>query len=224
MRGAVIVVEGLMGVGKSRLCDDLAGMVGGVVFHEPDDVDGSNPYLDLYYADPKRWALTTQLHLLMKKVKIHEDAEALALSGQVAIIDRSVSGDSCFAWMHAKLGNMTPEEVETYAGLYAQVVKDLTSPDAVVWVSCDVEETMRRIKGRAAGRPGRRAESIISEDYLMSISDEMDKLKAYYHDQGIPTVHLDWDHSDVSSEERRDAILDLSLHLQTILACRGDVG
>lgn len=48
MAGLLIVVEGMMGAGKSSLVTDLARRLGGntLALLEPDSSDGCNPYLD----------------------------------------------------------------------------------------------------------------------------------------------------------------------------------
>ena len=54
-RGAVISIEGLIGCGKSTLVTNLCKKRNYVPFFEPVE---TNPYLEDYYKDPKRFAFT----------------------------------------------------------------------------------------------------------------------------------------------------------------------
>ena len=49
----LIIVEGNIAAGKSTLCKDLATILNYGLFIEPTD---SNPYLEKYYKEPKKYA------------------------------------------------------------------------------------------------------------------------------------------------------------------------
>ena len=63
---AHIAISGLIGVGKTTLCDDLAKELGFKAYHEQVE---NNPYLELFYKDQKAFAFPLQIHLL-KESKI----------------------------------------------------------------------------------------------------------------------------------------------------------
>lgn len=56
----MIVIEGIIGVGKSTLCHSLGRLLeGSVVYLEPTD----HPYLSLFYSNMSRWALEMQFYV-----------------------------------------------------------------------------------------------------------------------------------------------------------------
>ena len=57
-----IVISGLIGVGKSTFTTQLAEHLGYEPFYEPVDGD-ENPYLELFYKDPKKNLETSEARL-----------------------------------------------------------------------------------------------------------------------------------------------------------------
>ena len=57
----VLWIEGIIGAGKTTLANQLADALNMRAIHEPVE---SNPYLGLFYENPKQWAFTMQMHLL----------------------------------------------------------------------------------------------------------------------------------------------------------------
>jgi deoxyadenosine/deoxycytidine kinase len=58
---ALIIVEGNISAGKSTLCTNLGEFLNFKVFFEPVT---NNPYLSLFYKEPKKYAMKMQLWLL----------------------------------------------------------------------------------------------------------------------------------------------------------------
>ena len=80
----VIAVAGNIGSGKSSLVEFLRSRYEIEPFFEPNE---SNPYLEDFYADMKRWAFHSQLHFLTSKFRIHQ---ALDRTPGVSVLDRTV--------------------------------------------------------------------------------------------------------------------------------------
>ena len=74
MSSQLIIIEGLIGVGKSTLAVKLAKQLNYHLIKEP-VID--NPYLEKFYADPKRYALEMQFWLMSKRFAMHQEAISL---------------------------------------------------------------------------------------------------------------------------------------------------
>ncbi len=58
-----IVVEGVIGVGKTSLCKLLAERIGGMCVLENFE---SNPFIEDFYRSPRTYAFKTQLYYLIR--------------------------------------------------------------------------------------------------------------------------------------------------------------
>lgn len=165
-RGLVVACEGLLGAGKSTLTESLCKLCGYTPFNEPVE---TNPFLEDYYKDPKRWAYTTQINLLWERFKMFQEANYRSLRGEVCIADRSIYGDMAFALVQARDGFFEPKEFESYKRIHEAVQPMLPYPDLVIWLDLSVGDTMERIQKRARG-----CESGIQMEYLQHLN------KAYH--------------------------------------------
>jgi deoxyadenosine/deoxycytidine kinase len=93
----MLIIEGVVGVGKSSLMNILAEE-GYTPFREP-VLD--NPILDKFYTDRKRYAFPLQVYFLTKRF---EHLQTAALIDN-AVMDRSIYGDGIFAAMHHDTAN-----------------------------------------------------------------------------------------------------------------------
>lgn len=108
----LILIEGNIAAGKSSLTSALEKELGAKSFQEPLE---TNPYLQDYYKDPKRWALEMQLFLLAQRVATQNEAiEFIKKTGRPAVIDRSIFGDAVFAKRNWLDGNIDDRGYKTY--------------------------------------------------------------------------------------------------------------
>ena len=75
----VLWIEGIIGAGKTTLANQLADMLHMRAIHEPVE---ANPYLKLFYEDPKRWAWSMQMHLLGHRYGLQKLAVSEAMVGE----------------------------------------------------------------------------------------------------------------------------------------------
>ncbi len=85
----MIVVEGVVGVGKSSLMRIL-GEMGYTQFEEP---VVENPILDKFYYDRSRYSFPLQVFFLNKRFEHIKKAREVTN----AVMDRSIYGDAIFA-------------------------------------------------------------------------------------------------------------------------------
>ena len=150
----VIAIEGLMGAGKSSVLRELQKR-GIRVITEPTH---TWTYLEKFYANRKKYALTFQIEVLLSflKYKFSDDLVVIERSPQVS---RSV-----FAKMLSSEGILSDEDMSIYLDIY-----DLAKPwkaDMYIMLECPMETCMERV--------GRRGDSYkISPEYMAD-------LKKYY--------------------------------------------
>jgi deoxyadenosine/deoxycytidine kinase len=167
MSARIIVIEGIIGAGKSTLAKVIGQALGLHVMEESVD---SNPYLDLFYEDPKRYAFPMQMHMLMRRHAQQQEASWRCLNGAKGVIlDRSLPGDRVFAKLHRDEGNISQLEWETYEMAFDIMTNALIPPRLLVYLDVPVTDALLRIEKR-----GREAEQFIASErpFLDSLHEE----------------------------------------------------
>jgi deoxyadenosine/deoxycytidine kinase len=180
----MLIIEGVVGVGKSSLMNYLVEE-GFTPFPEP---VVNNPILDRFYYDRKRYAFPLQVFFLAKRF------EHLRAASQVdnAVMDRSIYGDGIFALMHKETGTMEAEEYGVYEQLYKVMIDEVKKPDLLVYLQVSVDVAMKRIQKR-----GRDFEQSVERTYWEKLNE---KYEAYFssYDQS-PILVINVDHLDFES-------------------------
>lgn len=190
-----IIIEGNIGAGKSTFAQALVKAIRDLgcqakYLAEPDE--SNNPFLSLYYADPKRWAYTMQTHLLSKRYEMTQLAQHGALSGNGwFIMDRSYFGDLYFAKVQMKDGYFLPAEFDSYVSLHKAMQANIHFPTAAIFLDCLPDVCKQRIDKRMTEKAGRACESSIGIDYLQSLQVEIEKLEAFMVTQ-TRVIRKDW--------------------------------
>ena len=134
-----IVVEGNIGSGKTTFCKTLRDVKGvGAepceLLPEPVDKPDFRRLLGLFYTDPKRWAFAFQMYALKERFKQHTWAAELSNNHVSVVQDRSIYADGCFGITAHELGNMTADEWQIYAEMFAAMKRFLRYPDVLVYL------------------------------------------------------------------------------------------
>lgn len=209
-----VIIEGNIGAGKSTFAKALtlalkkAG-VNAEYLPEPDE--NTNPFLADYYADPKRYAFTMQMHLLGRRYAMTQYAQWGALCGKGwFVMDRSYFGDLCFANVQRKQGLFTESEFASYVNNHKAMQTNIHFPSAAIFLRCDADECIKRINARMSEKAGRKCESSIDKQYLQDLQIEIDQLENFMRNYSR-IVSRDWtDPVDKTGIEfRAKAIADL---------------
>lgn len=192
-----IVISGLIGVGKSTFAKMLAEHLDYEPFYEPVD---DNPYLELFYQDPDRWAYPMQEFLKHRRFAAYQAAVWGIRSGRFkgVVMDRSIQEDTVFAEINQKIGNIDELNWNTYLQGFQDFQIFCPEPDVYVYLDATPEKCHERILKRA--RPAEQKTGLTGDDdapkgipldYLRTLHQGyQDWLRAIA--PRIPTVKLDW--------------------------------
>lgn len=148
----VIVVGGMIGLGKSSVAKILGEHFNSEVFYESVD---DNPILPLFYSESeeeinkKRYPFLLQLYFLNTRFKSIKDA----LYHNNNVLDRSIYEDWYFAKKNMELGRISELEMSIYENLLNNMMEELEelpkkSPDVMVYLKGSFETVLNRIKLR----------------------------------------------------------------------------
>ena len=171
MAKPTIWIEGLIAAGKSRLTAQLSRALGFRAFPEPVADKG---YLELFYADPRRWAFSLQVEMLRRRWDIHRLAMLECRAGTTAgcLLDRGMPGDRVFARLHYLAGNIHKLEWETYEALFGEFMSvPHLQPTMLLYLDVRPSVALQRIAGR--GRP---SEEAVTAEYLTALRDAYEDL------------------------------------------------
>lgn len=174
----MIVIEGVVGVGKSSLMYIL-GEKGYTEFEEP-VVD--NPILDKFYHDRTRYSFPLQVFFLNKRFEHIKKATEV----ENAVMDRSIYGDAIFARMLNLNGEMSDEEFAIYAELLENMLEHVQAPKLMVYLEVSVDEAMRRIHKR-----GRDYELIVEREYWERLNQEYEDYFGQYTLSPLLRINVD---------------------------------
>ncbi|MDQ1909098.1 deoxynucleoside kinase [Paenibacillus sp. GD4] len=189
---AVIVVGGMIGLGKTSVATLLGKSLGSDVFFESVD---ENPILPLFYTstpeeiERKRYPFLLQLYFLDTRFK----AIKQALTQRKNVLDRSIYEDWYFAKVNRELGRISDLEFSIYENLAGNMMQELEelpkkSPDLMVYLKGSFETVLHRIGLR--GRDFEQDPALI-EYYRTLWSGYDDWVMNYYNASQVLIVDMD---------------------------------
>ena len=184
----VVAVAGNMGSGKSSLVAWLEAEFGMAPFFEPHD---ENPYLSDFYADMKRWAMSSQLFFLVSRFQIHRAVLARAAQDPRPVVqDRTLYEDAeIFAAHLREKGCIDDRDWATYQALYRALRDEIRPPDLMIYLRCPLKTLERRVRRR-----GRDYERKVPRAYLASLDRLYEEWFARY--DLSPTLVIETDRLD----------------------------
>lgn len=183
-----IVVDGIIGTGKSTLTKTLSAALGYKPFYEPVK---NNPYLADFYKDMKRYSFAMQIYYLNARYRQTKSLCADIAAGTIpgAVADRGIWADTIFAKMLAEQGNMEDRDYKCYLDLFDNMMlRDMPLPQMMVYLKCSPETALKRIKLRARG-----AEEGMSLEYLYDLKEHYEAFFRDIESIGVKVLTLDWE-------------------------------
>lgn len=193
----VIVVSGMIGIGKTSVAQLLGDGLNSKVYYEH---VSENPILPLFYQadqkeiNEKRYPFLLQLYFLRTRFQSIKQA----YKDDDAVLDRSIYEDWYFTKINRDLGNINDMEFSIYEGLLEEMMKEIEglpykkAPDLNVYLRGSFETVMDRIFER--GRDFEQDEELV-EYYRKLWEGYDDWLENYY--SASDTLIVDMDKTDV---------------------------
>jgi len=202
LRGSLITLEGLIGIGKTTLGRALASYLisrGLQARFYPEYVN--EEFLRGYINDMKKYSFSFQLFMLQKRIEIYREARKFAQEGGIAIIDRSINGDYTFALMQHRKGFFDEEEWNIYRSILRK--EELPEPTLTIYLMCSPETSLRRVVKR-----GIRSEI---QGYSLDYMNELHQAYIRTIQESIqhPLLELDWDTDRSINEETIEETLEI---------------
>lgn len=178
MKSRFLVIEGLIGVGKTTLCRLIQREWKARLVLEP---WAENPFLAEFYSDPARFAFPAQMFYLANRFGQQQNINQLDLFHHFVVADYLFEKDRLFA--EQTLDGHELELYDRFAGLLAN---NIPRPDLVVFLDAPTEVILDRIGRRAID-----AEQGIQPDYLDALRDRYYALWERYDRAPVKIVHTE---------------------------------
>ena len=148
----VIVVGGMIGLGKTSVSEIIAQELNSEVFYESVD---NNPILPLFYGASdeeikiKRYPFLLQLYFLNSRFELIKKA----FVNKNNVLDRSIYEDWYFCKRNVELGRISELEMDIYESLLSNMMEELEflpkkSPDLFIYLKGSFDTVLKRINDR----------------------------------------------------------------------------
>jgi len=171
-----IAIEGVIGAGKSSLASKLAEKLNASLIMEEFE---SNPFLEKFYDDRKRFAFQTQMFFLINRYKQQQNLQQQNLFSNYIVSDYIFDKDKIFAYL-----NLAGDELKLYETIFPLLERDLVKPDLVIYLQSSIDRLMYNIKKRA-----RKIEKSLSRSYITELYEAYNNFFFKYNNTPLLIVN-----------------------------------
>lgn len=171
-----IVIEGVIGVGKTSLTKLLAEKCEARMVLEQFE---ENPFLERFYADRDRWAFQTQLSFLASRFRQQQNLGGRDLFHKHLISDYTFDKDRIFARL-----NLNGDELALYETMFGIMQPTTPVPDLIVYLQASTDRLMDNIFRR-----GRSYEKAMDRSYIEGLSQAYNQYFFHYNQSPLLIVN-----------------------------------
>jgi deoxyadenosine/deoxycytidine kinase len=171
-----IAIEGVIGAGKTTLAKKLAERLDANLILEEFE---TNPFLEKFYDDRRRYAFQTQMFFLINRYKQQEQLGQEDLFAKYIVSDYIFDKDQIFAYL-----NIEGEELKLYENLFPLLQRNLRKPDLVIFLQSSTDRLMHNIKKR-----GRKVERNLTRGYIEELSEAYNNFFFKYNNTPLLIVN-----------------------------------
>lgn len=194
-----IAIEGVIGAGKTTLADMLSKTIGSSIILEEFE---QNPFLEEFYADPKRYAFQTQIFFLLSRFRQVQELRQVDLFRQKIVSDYLFEKDRIFATL-----NLSEKEMKLYDGIARLMEKEVPAPDLVIYLQASTKRLMENIHRR-----GRSYEKNMDSEYIAALNELYNKFFFHYSKAPVLVVNTDEIDFQNSEKEYQDILVEINHH------------
>ncbi len=187
-----IVVEGVIGVGKTTLVRALAERLDARTVYE---VFEENPFLEGFYRDRARYAFPTEMFFLLSRFNQQETFAQEDLLQRFSVSDYLFEKCRLFAEL-----TLNEAEASLFRRTYEILERQIPDPDLVVHLHAPIPTLLERIAER-----GRDYEKDIDPDYLSDLDARYRSLFARY--DRAPVMSVDTSELDFREDTAVDQLV-----------------
>ncbi|MFN2371891.1 MAG: deoxynucleoside kinase [Candidatus Krumholzibacteriia bacterium] len=173
-----IVVEGVIGVGKTSLAKLLATRAGARLNLE---VVEENPFLSKFYGNRSAYAFQTQIFFLLSRFRQQQKLFQDELFRSILVSDYLFAKDRIFANL-----NLGDDELVLYNQLATILEQRVMKPDLVIYLQARTEVLLQRIHWR-----GRSFEQDMEPGYLEALGAAYSYYFHHYKESPLLVVNTD---------------------------------
>jgi len=173
-----IVVEGVIGVGKTSLAKLLATRTSARLNLE---VVEDNPFLSRFYHDRTAYAFQTQVFFLLSRFRQQQNLFQDDLFSTTLIADYMFAKDRIFANL-----NLSDDELVLYDQIATILEQRILKPDLIIYLQARTKVLLERIRWR-----GRSFEQDMDPDYIAALNQAYSYFFHHYQDTPLLVVNTD---------------------------------
>ena len=178
----MIEIAGSIGSGKTTLVDILDDCSLKRVYED----HTINPFWEAFYTDPSTCVFETEISFLLQHY--HFAKRAATRTEGVILMDHSFELDMAYA----EIG-LESSRRDIFTSIYREIRNEIGFPRTLVFVTCSVEEALRRIRSR-----GRSFEENITLEFLTGLQRELERRVTTVAGT-VPVVTIDSETTDFRS-------------------------
>lgn len=151
---------------------------------------GSNPFFELFYSNPARYAFETEITYMLQHYSSILDARDR--DREPTVVDFSMALDLAYARV-----TLAAKDLEIFETVFDHALSKIGRPDLLVKLDCTPEVELERIRERA--RP---AERTITLDYLFKLNESVERVLVDRRFEGLKVLRIDSNKLDFRPEGR----------------------